>query len=121
MSCSELQRRDLDLLLDDVCALTPLRQMDQSVYLSHELIASYLYIQHTNGELHQETISTSTLTIFTTDFPIQNDFTTTIRTKCHRTIEFLMLFLGMMTPQSKSKYMIQYSFESMFMYHILQK
>ena len=119
MSYSMLQQQDLDLLFDDVCTVTPLQQMDQLVYLSYGSIALYSYIQQTLGELHQESLSRSILLIFATDFSIQNGFTTTIRTKIHKTIEFSMLFVKHMTPQSQSTYTVQYSFQSMFMCYIL--
>ena len=121
MSCTVLQRRDLDLLFADICVPVPLQEMDQLVYLSYRSIALYLYIQETCGELHQKSLSTSIWIIFTTDFSIQNGVTTTISTKSHKTIEFLMLFVRQATPQSQSSYTSQYLFKSMFICCILQK
>ena len=81
MSCSMLQQRDLSMLLDDICVVTPLREMHQSVYLSHEPTAFDLYFQGTYGELHQYSLFTLTLTIFATDFSRKNGITTTISTQ----------------------------------------
>ena len=121
MSCRVLQRRDLDLPFGDVCALAPQQEMGQLVYLSYGSTLLHLYIQRTYGELHQESISTSILIIFTTDFSLQNDLTTTISTKSHKTIEFSNLFVRQTTPQSQSSHTSQYLFEGMFMCYILQK
>ena len=63
-----LQQRDLSMLHDDVRVVAPLREVDQLVYFSYESIGLYLYIQETYGELHQASLSTSTVPIFTTDF-----------------------------------------------------
>ena len=121
MSYRVLQRRDLDLLFDNVCLVTPLQQMNQLVYFLYGSLALYLYIQETHGEVHQQSLSMSILFIFATDFSIQNGFTTTIPTKNHKTAEFSILFVRQMTLQSQSSFTIQYLFESMFMCYSLQK
>ena len=109
------------MLRDDVCKLAPLQEMGQSLYLSHESIAFYVNIQETYGELHQSSFCASTMTILTTDFPKQNCITIGISTKYHKTIEFEMLFRNNVTPLPKSRHMIQYLFEGMFICYILQK
>ena len=109
-----LQQRDHNMLPDDVCMVTPLQELEQSVYLSHGSTAYYLYILGTHGELHQQSLSTSTLVIFMTDFSHKNGITTTIRTKLLPRTNFLIQFGTKLTPLPESSYRIQYSFESMF-------
>ena len=95
------------------------REMGQLVYLSYRSIALYLYIQETHVELNQDSLSTSTLIIFETDFSKKIGFTTTIPTKSHKSIKFSMLFGRKVTPLSKSSHMAQYLLECMFIYYIL--
>ena len=121
MLCNMLHQRDLNMLFDDVYTVAPLQEMGQLVYLSYGWIVLGLYIQQTHGESHQKNLSTSTLTIFETDFSKQNRFTTTFRTKSHKTKKFSMLFRRKVAPLPKSTYMVQYLFDSMFVCYILQK
>ena len=121
MSSSMLQQRDLGMLVDGVCVLTPLREMDQSLYLSHESTAFHLYFQQTHGEVHQHILSTLTLAICVTDFSRKIGITTTISTKYHKMVKFPMLSETKVTPLLQSSFMSQYLFAGVFTYYIIQK
>ena len=118
MSSNTFQSRDHHQLYVNLYKATPVREINQMVYLSHQSTAFYLYISNPNGRLYSYNLSIWISIIFTADFLVQDHITTTIRTNGAKFISFWILLVAMPTQVGESSYMVLYLVQSMFISYI---
>ena len=112
--------RDQHTLTVNLSMATNLWEMTEIVYLSHDQGEFCPHFSNLCARLNLTSLSWSLSIIFTSEFLYKNGHTIAFRTKIFANNDFSIHFGTMITTLPISPYMVQYLFESMFIYYICQ-